>query len=201
MKSIDPWECGPVEISDQDILKAMKTMEGYLDITPGDFREVYRVAYRFALDHLRNAQRARDVMTRPVWVVEAETDLAGTASLLAGKGISGAPVTDSTGRVIGVISEKDFLRHMGAGDTVSFMKVIADCLKSQGCIAMPMRNQKARDIMTSPAITASEHVSVSDLSRMLTEKGINRIPIVDGDQRPVGIFTRTNLLISYCRIG
>jgi len=201
MKSMNPWECGPMEISDEDILKAMKTVEGYIDITPGDFREVYRVAYRFAVDHLLNAQKARDVMTTPALVIHADMDLIQAATLLAEKRISGAPVTDSSGRVIGVISEKDFLRQMGAAQTDSFMKVISDCLTSKGCTATPMRNQKAAHIMTSPAVTATEHMSVLDIARILTGRGINRIPVVDGDVRPLGIVTRTNLLTSYCRTG
>jgi CBS-domain-containing membrane protein len=42
-------ECAPVDISDADAIKAMKAMQGYIDITPADFREVYRRVIPVAL--------------------------------------------------------------------------------------------------------------------------------------------------------
>jgi CBS domain-containing membrane protein len=195
------WECDPVEISDQDILSAMKAMNGYIDITPGDFREVYRVAYRVAKSRLMNAMKAGDVMTTPVTVVQSDMDLVDTAVLLNEKNISGAPVVDRTGRIIGVVSERDFLRNMGAVQTLSFMGVIANCLKNRGCVAIPMRNRKAADIMTSPAVTGNVEMPVSEISSLLTEKELNRIPIVDNNGKPIGIVTRADLMTSYCRLS
>lgn len=193
-------DCSPVEISDQDVLKAMKSMDGYIDITPGDFREVYRVAYGIAMDRLLNALIAIDVMTKPVIVVSQDMDLVDTAVLLDEKKISGAPVVDRAGHIVGVISERDFFKNMGAAQGRSFMGVIASCLKNKGCVAVPMRNQKAGDIMTSPAITGHEGMPVSEISSLLTRKGFNRIPIVDDSRKPVGIVTRADLVTSYCRL-
>ncbi len=112
MSSSNLRECAPVDISDADVIKAMKAMQGYIDITPADFKEVYRVAYALAQDRMMKSLKAADVMTAPVHVVDTEQDLIATATLLAEKSISGAPVVDRNGGVIGVISEKDFLwRH------------------------------------------------------------------------------------------
>ncbi|MFZ7127397.1 MAG: CBS domain-containing protein [Desulfobacterales bacterium] len=194
-------ECAPVDISEADVLKAMKAMEGYIDITPADFREVYRVAYALAKDRMMNALKARDVMATPVHVVGAQMDLIETATLLAEKGISGAPVVEESGKIVGVVSEKDFLKKMGAGPGGSFMKVIAHCLKNRGCVATPMINRTVKDIMTTPAVTATEEISIAGISALLAEHNINRLPIVDTDERPVGIVTRADLVNSYCMLG
>jgi len=194
-------ECAAVDISDQDVVAAMKAMQGYIDITPADFREVYRVAYALAKDRMMNALKAADVMGRPVYTVRADADLLAAATLLAEKGISGAPVIDPDGRVVGVISEKDFLRKMGAGLSGSFMQVIALCLKNKGCVATAMINRTAGDIMSAPPITAGTDISIGAIAALLTEKNINRLPIVDADSRPVGIVTRTDLVNSYCLLG
>ena len=74
------------------------------------------------------ALKATDIMSAPVHVVRRDTDLIAAATLLAENGIAGAPVTDPAGRIVGVISEKDFLRRMGAGRSGSFMQVVARCL-------------------------------------------------------------------------
>jgi CBS domain-containing protein len=130
-----------------------------------------------------------------------EKDLIETAALLAGKGISGAPVVDRGGKIVGVVSEKDFLSKMGAGQTNSFMQVIAHCLKNKGCVATPMLNRVVRDIMTAPAITATADTLVSNISILFREKNINRLPIIGSDERPIGIVTRSDLVNSYCMLG
>lgn len=194
-------ECAPVDISDADVLKAMKAMQGYIDITPADFREVYRVAYALARERMMSALKAADIMTSPVYAVAAGTDLIATASLLAEKGISGAPVVDGDGKVVGVISEKDFLRRMGAAGTGSFMQVVAHCLRNKGCVAAPMLNRTAGDIMTAPAVTAGSDITIGAISALFMEKNINRVPIVDPDGRPAGIVTRSDLVNSFCMLG
>ena len=201
MSSTNLRECAPVDISDDDVMAAMKSMRGYIDITPADFREVYQIAYALAKNRLMHALKAADTMTTPVHVVRIDTDLIAAATLLAEKGISGAPVTDHVGRVVGVISEKDFLRKMGADKKGSFMQVIAHCLKNKGCVATPMVNRSAGDIMTAPAITVTADISIGQISTMMIEKNINRLPVVDAAGKPVGIVTRSDLVNSYCMLG
>ena len=91
-----------VEISEQDVVEAMKAIQGYLDITPGDFKEVYQVAYSLAIKRLLSSRRAADLMTQPAQVVGRDMDLVKAAALLAEKQISGAPVIDNEGKIIGV---------------------------------------------------------------------------------------------------
>ncbi|MFZ1986653.1 MAG: CBS domain-containing protein [Desulfatitalea sp.] len=201
MSSANLRECAPVDISDKDVMAAMKAMQGYIDITPADFREVYRVAYALAKERMMTALKAADIMSSPVHVIDAGADLIATAALLAEKGISGAPVTDQDGRIVGVISEKDFLRKLGAGQSGSFMQVIALCLKNKGCLATPMVNRIAGDIMTAPPITATADISIGAISALLMEKNINRLPIVSADGKPIGIVTRSDLVSSFCMLG
>jgi CBS domain-containing membrane protein len=78
------------------------------------------------------------------------------------------------------------------------MGVIARCLSSKGCVALPIQGKTAKDIMVAPAITASLHLSVSDLSRMLKDHNINRLPIVSDDGSLVGIVSRGDIVNSYC---
>lgn len=201
MSSTDFRELGHMDISDEDIMRAMKSLQGYIDITPADFREVYRVAYALARDRLMTAFKASDIMTTPVHVVKTDTDLVQTAILLAEKSISGAPVTDRDGRVVGMISEKDFLCKMGADQRGSFMQIIAQCLKNKGCVAAPMLKRSAGDIMSAPAITITADFSIGRISALMIEKNINRLPVVDAANKPAGIVTRSDLVNTYCTLG
>jgi CBS domain-containing protein len=194
-------ECALVDISDQDVIHAMKSMQGYIDITPADFKEIYRVAFTMAKERVMASVKAGDIMSRPVACIASGMDLMAAAALLADKGVSGAPVVDRDGRVVGVVSEKDFLRKMGAGRTMSFMQVIANCLKDKGCVAAPMLRQTIGDIMTAPAVTSPADITMAGISALLKEKNINRLPIVDGDERPIGIVTRSDLVNAFCLLG
>ena len=194
-------ECAPVDISEQDVLSAMKAMQGYIDITPADFREVYRAAYALAKQRLLHALKADDVMSTPVHSVSQDADLVAAATLLADRGISGAPVIDADGKIVGVVSEKDFLVRMGAGAEGSFMQVVAHCLKNKGCVATPLTNRTVGDIMSAPPATATAQISIGEIAALFTERKINRLPIIGKDDRPVGIVTRSDLVNAYCMLG
>lgn len=183
-----------IDISDEDILDAMKDIPGYLDITPGDLREVYKYAYRHALSRIRGSVKAKDIMTRDVISVEKDVSLRRVAELMARNAISGIPVVRKDKKVVGVISEKDFLSRMGAKSSKSFMGVVAECLKGKGCVAVSIREQSARDIMTSPAITVSEETTVNEIAGIFTEKNINRVPVINPDGMLSGIVSRADII-------
>jgi len=185
---------GPKDISDEDIFKAMKEMEGYLDITPGDFKEIYRHAYEHALNRLLRALPAKEVMSKGVVAVDMDTPLKDVAEAMARRGISGVPVLDQNQAVVGVISERDFLNAFGPAGAKSFMEVLAICLAGTGCIAVTARKQKAKEIMTSPPICVREETAVSEIARLFAEKRINRVPVTDRNGKLVGIVSRADIV-------
>jgi CBS-domain-containing membrane protein len=185
--------CRPVDISDDDIYDAMKEIPGYLDITPGDFKEVFRFAYQHAVERLSSV-KAGDVMVTEVVSVTRKTPLDQVAAVMARHGISGVPVVEEGERVVGIISEKDFLTRMGEQDTETFMGVVAECLKGLGCVAVSIRGQNAEDIMTSPAVTVNEETSIREIANLLTEKNINRVPVINRKGHLVGIISRADIV-------
>lgn len=183
-----------VEISDHDIYEAMKEIEGYLDITPGDFREVYKLAYGQAMKRITMSVRAGDIMTSSVFAVNGDLPLREVSQLMAAEGISGVPVIDGDNTVMGVISEKDFLSRMGGKDPKSFMGVVSECLKGKGCVALSIRAQKASDIMSSPAVTVHVDTTVGEIADIFTQRNINRVPVIDGQKRLIGIVSRADIV-------
>ena len=190
-----------VEISEQDVIEAMKAMQGYIDITPGDFKEVYHAAYALAVKRLLNTLKAADLMSRPVMLIEQEMELVKAAAILAEKKISGAPVIDSEGRIVGIVSEKDFLKEMGFGETPSFMQIATHCLNDKGCMIGRLHKRTIASIMTKPPITGGVHMTIAEISELFAKRQINRLPIISEDGRPVGIVTRTDLAHSYSIFG
>jgi CBS-domain-containing membrane protein len=186
-----------IEIAEPDVIAAMRKIEGYIDISPGDFKEIYQLAFDYAVRRLRDSITARDIMTAPVQCIDADMDLQQAAQELADKVYSGAPVVDGDGKIVGVISEKDFLARMGLVQPATFLSIIAHCLTNKGCMAIALRNHQVRELMTAPAVTAGPEITIGEISRLFIDRMINRLPIVDPDGRPLGIVTRTDLVQSY----
>ncbi|MBW1994944.1 MAG: CBS domain-containing protein [Deltaproteobacteria bacterium] len=193
-----PIESCPVNLSDEDILEAMKEIRGYIDITTGDFKEIYGLAFRHALKRLNQSIRAKDVMSKDFISVGKDMDLKDVADLMNRHDISGVPVVEKDNTVVGFISEKDFLFQLGDQRTRSFMGVIAHCLKSTGCIALSIKDRKAKDIMITPVTTVRKDAVMSEIALLLTEKNIRQLPVVDSSCVLKGIISRVDLVQSYC---
>jgi len=184
----------PLEISDKDIYEAMKEIPGYLDITPGDFKDLYKLVYHHTLDRISQAVKASDIMTKTVVTVTPETPVMEAAGLMAVKEVSGVPVIDKDNNVVGVLSERDFLSRMGGGGTKNFMTVVARCLEAKGCAAVAIREKTVKDIMTSPAVIVNGHARSPDIAALLKKKKINRVPVIDQNDCLVGIISREDIV-------
>ena len=188
----------PENLSDEDILAAMRRISGYLDITPGDLKQVYALAYAHARERILGTP-ARDIMTSPVHSVREDESLIQVAKLLAQAQVAGVPVLDRHGQnVLGVISEKDFMRRMTAGEQ-SFMGLVADCMGSKGCPALKIKEQVAGDIMSAPAVTVSLDTPLGAMFELMQSKAINRLPVLE-ENHLTGIVSRDDLLAALTRI-
>ena len=192
------WGQCPIEMTDDDILDAMKHISGYIDITPADFKAIYTLSYRHALGRMNLSVKARHIMCQTVIKVMPDSPLLDVAVIMAENNITGLPVVENQFNVVGIISEKDFLREMGMDGNHSFMSLVSQCLKNSGCMAVSLKNRKAQDIMSSPVVTVTEDTSVADIVNVFEKKRINRVPVVDKDSKLCGIVTRSDIVQSYC---
>ena len=187
----------PPDISEQDNIEAMKTLQGYVDITPGDFKQIYQIAFTMVINRLLNTVTAAELMTKTVLLVEQTMSLVQAASILAESQVSGAPVIDDQKKIVGIVSEKDFLEEMGFGSNPSFMQIATHCLHDKSCMIGNLRGRAVADIMTKPPIVGAPEMTIGDISTIFTKQKINRLPIIDKNGLIVGIVTRTDLAHAY----
>lgn len=141
--------------------------------------------------------RAIDVMTPNVITVNPETSVQGLAMLLSERAISAAPVVDSSGRMLGIVSEGDLLHRAELGTErpderrhswwlEHFASGLArDYVKSHG--------RAVKDIMTRDVITVVEETNLADVAMLLETNRIKRVPVMR-DGKIVGIVSRANLV-------
>jgi CBS domain-containing protein len=137
-------------------------------------------------------------MTTDVATTTADTSLREAARILAERGISGMPVVAADGAVIGVVSEADVLakeqrERRGNGGA------LARLLHSGGAEDVKHHAHFVREAMTTPAITTTRSTSIAAAAGLMLDHGINRLPVLDGQRRLVGIVTRADLVRAFVR--
>lgn len=139
--------------------------------------------------------RARELMTTPVVTVRPETPLKEVAEVMAAHRVSGVPVVDRRGELVGVVSESDFLTKLDTPRRPSGIR--AWVLRALGW--RPRGEPRtAADLMTTPVVTAGPDSTVRELAHLMATYDINRVPIVQ-DGRVVGIVTRADVLRTLAR--
>jgi CBS domain-containing protein len=137
--------------------------------------------------------RARDIMSAKVISVTPETTIEEASKLLFTHRISGIPVVDLDGRVIGVLSESDII-FREIHQEPHLVEKLGDMILPRTLRASDRTGSTAGEIMTSPPITAREETPLKELIQTITERKIKRIIIVDKDMHPVGIVSRIDIV-------
>ena len=145
----------------------------------------------------QSALTAADIMTRDVVTVRPHTSLIHVAKLFAQKHISGAPVTDESGHLVGIVTEADLVRwHDGGtekqawwlgmlGEGFNLNPGFLDYVRSE--------QEKVRTVMHEDVVTVAPNTPLRDIARLIATKGVKRVPVLDGDKL-VGIVARSDLV-------
>ena len=140
---------------------------------------------------------ASDIMTRDVVVVHPDTTLLDAVKLMASRGISGLPVVDEHGAIVGMMSEGDVLRwHEGFSDREArWLDLLAEGSDLALDFLREMREQhrQIKMLMSPNPITVTEAAPAREVASMMYAHGIKRVPVVR-DGKLVGIVSRIDLV-------
>jgi CBS domain-containing protein len=139
--------------------------------------------------------KVRDVMTKPVVSIDAEAPISFAIRLMLQKKISGLPVVDAAGNLVGVVTEGDFLRRAETGSQVAPPRWL-EFLMGPGPLArdyVKAHGRKVSEVMTRDAKTVDEDTQLNDVVALMERNHIKRVPVLRG-KKLVGIVSRANLL-------
>jgi len=142
--------------------------------------------------------RASDIMTRNVATVTPETRIEALCDLLRERKISGAPVVDAEGLLVGIVSKDDVLFRVRGFDSESRQTADIKQLFTSGFVGFDQGGggpSIVSEIMTRGVISADEDAAVDELCRLMWERRIHRVPIVR-DGVLVGIVSALDI----CRV-
>ena len=123
--------------------------------------------------------KAKDIMTYDVTTISPEATLVDAIELLLAKEISGMPVVDETGKIIGLISEKDVINFAFSGH---------------------LHNTKVREAMSTELTCFSSDTSIDKIALAIGQYQFRRVPIIE-EGKPIGIISRRDILRIALKLG
>jgi CBS domain-containing protein len=139
--------------------------------------------------------RAADVMTRKLVTVAPDAAVGDAVRLMLDKHVSGLPVTDGAGKLVGVLTEGDLLRRVEIGTEGHSSRLMA-LLRGTGRLADDYVRTHARlvsEIMSTEPKTVDPDASLDDIVRLMQKHRIKRVPVVEGGAL-IGVVSRADIL-------
>ncbi len=139
--------------------------------------------------------KATDVMTSPVVSIEPAASVLEAVRIMLLRHISGLPVMDTEGRLVGIVTEGDFLRRAEIGTQRRRPRWL-EYLLGPGRLAdeyTRSHGRKVHEIMTADPLTVSEDTPLEEIVRTMEKHRIKRLPVTRGAE-VVGIISRANLV-------
>lgn len=182
-----------MELTDDDILDAMRHIPGYLDISTEDFREIYHLAHHHALERLFAGVTAGSIMRTVITPLQLDVTLDQAARTLAGSGYKGLPVVDADGKVVGMLTETDFLKRLKAE---SFLELLLRMLDESFEFTHCCHETTVAKAMTRPAVTVSANAGFAEIVEAFHAHAGRSIPVVDDGDKLLGLLLRKDFFVS-----
>ncbi|MBE7551218.1 MAG: DUF190 domain-containing protein [Anaerolineales bacterium] len=183
------WVDNPARV--ERVMPRLKEMvvEGLITV-----HEVEVVTYSHRrLRELPAEAPVRDVMSREVYRVQADTPLAEAVELLLDKVYRALPVVDQEGRVIGILTDGDLLDRADLL-AVSAQKELNEAETAQELHHLRQSGQTVGECMTPNPVTVTDDTTIAQAVNVMVEHNIKRLPVVDAQRKLVGMVSRVDVL-------
>jgi len=141
--------------------------------------------------------KAKDVMVSPVVTISEEASLEEAARRMRENRIGSLLVVDREGRLVGIVTETDFLKERGIPfSTFRAPLLLGRFLDGDGLerVFQEARSTRVSEIMTRPVHAVRPEAPLREVLDLMLTYDINHVPVVDEEGRPVGIISRFDLL-------
>ncbi|MDW7672042.1 MAG: CBS domain-containing protein [Bacillota bacterium] len=150
---------------------------------------------------MADERRAKDIMTRDVITVTKDQTVNQVIEILMDKNISGLPVVDEDGKVIGIVTEGDLIYRSKKLEIPRYFTILdsyifLDNTKKMEEQIRKMVGYRVEDIMTKNVVVVDSEETVEEIATIMTKKNVNRVPVIK-DGVLAGIVTRRDIIRAY----
>ncbi|WP_065756116.1 CBS domain-containing protein [Bradyrhizobium paxllaeri] len=137
--------------------------------------------------------RAHQIMTRSVVTIAPDATIIEAANTMLRHHVSGLPVVDAAGALVGIVSQGDFIRRSEIGTQRKRGRWLKVLLGDSAVDYVQEHGRRVSDVMTSDPVTVTQDATLEEVVNAMEANSVKRLPVMDGD-RLVGILSRTNLM-------
>ena len=193
-----PYMPGPPAVasarfSNQDIDRVLARRNEFLDLPRGELQALLEAAEGQAHQRRLDSLTVADIMSQPVQTVDYGTPLAQAWTLLRQRGIKALPVIDRSRRIVGILTLADFMRHADLDLHPSFDERLRRLIRATPGMSST-KPEVVGQLMTRNVRVCRADRRLAELVPVFSSTGHHHLPVIDADQRLVGILTQTDLV-------
>jgi CBS domain-containing protein len=145
------------------------------------------------------AQTVANWMNRELLTVMPSTPISEAVKLLVDRHIGGLPVIDDAGKLVGVISESDLMWREQGVEQPPYMLFLGGVIYFQNPLTYDRDLHKALgqtvgEVMTPHAISITADTTLPEAAKIMHDKKLRRLPVIDNNQHPIGIITEGDIV-------
>ena len=177
----------------EDLDAVLKQHDQVLDISRDDLESLFMQTEQRAYQRRFGIISCADIMSRDIVSAEFGTSLEQAWQLMRRHHVAALPVLNRARRVIGIVTQTDFLDHGGLDNYGDIRTQLRRFLRKSG-VTHTEKAEVVGQIMTPHPITARLDTPIVDLVPLMADSGFHHIPVVDDEQRFAGIITQSDLV-------
>ncbi len=180
-------------ISEQDVEQALENWDVFIDITPGDLSHLLNSAQRNSFKRYRGHITCADIMDTDVHAVEFGTEVEDAWQIMCREKRKALPVIDKSRRVIGIVTWSDFFKFVNLSVYENFQEKFRAFIRRTHDIKAN-KPEAVGQIMTTTVTVLPEDTHIVDLIPLMSNEGYRQIPIVNHENRLVGMVYQAHLI-------
>lgn len=182
-----------VGFNSDDLDAVLKRYGQVLDISRDDLENIIAETEMHAYGRRFGVIDCGTIMSRDVVTLEFATELAEAWSLMRRHQVHALPVLNRARRVIGIVTQNDFLRHSGVDDLRNMSERVRRLI-GRTLSTHSDKPEVVGQIMNHPVVTARADTPVAALVPLMADSGMHHIPVLDHEDRFIGIVTQSDLM-------
>jgi len=182
-----------IGISEQDLEQALGNRDVFMDVSTGDLSKLLADAQMQSFKRYRGNITCADIMVKNILTVEYGTEVQEAWKIMHSGKLKAMPVIDRARRVIGIITWNDFFKFINVSVNETFQEKFRAFIRRTPNVSTD-KPESIGHIMTTSVSVLPESAHISDLIPLMSNQGYRQIPIVNNENRLVGMVYQANLI-------
>jgi len=182
-----------IGFSEQDIASALKNTDVFIDMTPSELKHLLAKVETSAFKRIKGNLSCADIMIKNIITVEYGTEAEHAWELMRQHKLKAIPVVDRANRVIGIITWNDFFKFINLSTYATIQEKFRQFIQRTNDVSAS-KPEFVGHMMTSSVITLNDSSHIVELIQLMSAQGHRQIPIVNKEERLVGMVYQSNLI-------